>query len=73
MPASGVWRSRHAQALLPRSQSPAVPRRGFTFGADRTEAVLVELNILKSDFDILVGLEARAASGETRQRAAVTR
>ena len=40
-------------------KAPLSPRRGFTFGADRAAAGWRN-QLLKSDFDTLVGLEARA-------------
>ena len=43
-------------------KAPLSPRRGFTFGAARAAGWLVEPNVLKSDFDTLVGLEARAVT-----------
>ena len=43
-------------------KAPLSPRRGFTFGADRAAGWLAEPNVLKSDFDTLVGLEARAVT-----------
>ena len=43
-------------------KAPLSPRRGFTFGADRAAAWLAEPNVLKSDFDTVVGVEARAVT-----------
>ena len=43
-------------------KAPLSPRRGFTFGADRAAGWFAEPNVLKSDFDTLMGLEARAVT-----------
>jgi hypothetical protein len=43
-------------------KAPLSPRRGFTFGADRAAGWLAEPNVLKSDFDTVVGVEARAVT-----------
>ena len=42
-------------------KAPLSPRRGFTFWS-QPRGRLAEPNVLKSDFDTLVGLEARAVS-----------
>ena len=61
------WGFELGRSTSPRSncqafKAPLSPRRGFTFGADRAAAWLAEPNVLKSDFDTLVGLEARAVT-----------
>ena len=43
-------------------KAPLSPRRGFTFGAVRAAGWFAEPNVLKSDFDTLMGLEARAVT-----------
>ena len=61
------WGFELGRSTSPRSncqafKAPLSPRRGFTFGAARAAGWLVEPNVLKSDFDTLVGLEARAVT-----------
>ena len=61
------WGFELGRSTSPRSncqafKAPLSPRRGFTFGAARAAGWLVEPNVLKLDFDTLVGLEARAVT-----------
>ena len=61
------WGFELGRSTSPRSncqafKAPLSPRRGFTFGAARAAGWLAEPNVLKSDFDTLVGLEARAVT-----------
>jgi len=61
------WGFELGRSTSPRSncqafKAPLSPRRGFTFGAARAAEWLVEPNVLKSDFDTLIGLEARAVT-----------
>jgi hypothetical protein len=52
----------HPPLELPSFQSPAVPPAGLYFWSRPRGSCLVEPNVLESDFDTLVGLEARAVT-----------
>ena len=61
------WVFELGRSTSPRSncqafKAPLSPRRGFTFGAVRAAGWFAEPNVLKSDFDTLMGLEARAVT-----------
>jgi hypothetical protein len=52
----------HPPLELPSFQSPAVPSAGLYFWSRPRGSCLVEPNVLESDFDTFVGLEARAVT-----------
>ena len=61
------WGFELGRSTSPRSncqafKAPLSPRRGFTFGAVPAAGWFAEPNVLKSDFDTLMGLEARAVT-----------
>ena len=59
---SELGRSTSPRLTAKRSKPRCPPGGALLFGANRATGWLAEPNVLKSDFDTLVGLEARAVS-----------